>query len=158
MCPFSYYPPIYVQVSQMVSPLHIFELKCCMHLSSLPCRLQDPSISSSFLFYHHIWWGVQITKHLIMQISLPSYYFLSFLELNISHSRPLQTTTSLSHPKFRMHTKQQFWYEWHYSSDSICFSLRWGIIFWLLHHTVVQKPYRRHYLINNCNENQKIYS
>lgn len=65
MCPFSY-PPIYVQVSQMVSSLHIFELKCCMYLSSLPCRLQDPFISSSFWFYYsnHIWWGVQIMKYL----------------------------------------------------------------------------------------------
>ena len=39
MCPFSYYPPIYVRVSQEVPSLNIFQLKCMLDIVGTVYRL-----------------------------------------------------------------------------------------------------------------------
>jgi hypothetical protein len=62
--PFSYFPPIYVQVFQMVSFHQVSPPKPCINLSSPPTHTLRAPPSHSFWFHrpNNIWWEGKIIK------------------------------------------------------------------------------------------------
>ena len=75
--PFHYYPPIYAWVFQVIFSsdwTHQNLVFICYRPSA--CRTRHPFHSSWFDDPNNIWWGVQIIKLLIMQVSPFPFYLL----------------------------------------------------------------------------------
>jgi len=95
---FWYFPPIYACVFRVVSSLQVFQLKYCMHFSSVPCVLHVPPTSSSLIWYlnpNNIWWSVQVMENSSLFSLMHPSTVSSFLNLKIILNTLFSNTLNL---------------------------------------------------------------